>query len=102
MDSSYKKIIPHLSYKDKQDLWDIAVGLNRVDNLTQSEEFYKLAQEEIEGKKNYEEVRKNLHAYYKNQPNAPEKEADLVATRITEFLASGGGMSLNRLFKIYS
>lgn len=95
MDSSYKKIIPHLSYKDKQDLWDIAVGLNRVDNLTQSEEFYKLAQEEIEGKKNYEEVRKNLHAYYKNQPNAPEKEADLVATRITEFLASGGGMSLN-------
>lgn len=39
MDSSYKKIIPHLSYKDKQDLWDIAVGLNRVDNLTQSEEF---------------------------------------------------------------
>lgn len=95
MDNSYKKIIPHLSCQEKQDLWDIAVGLNKVDNLTQSEEFYKLAKEQVEGKKTYEEVRKNLHVYYQKNSAAPEKEADLAATRMTEFLAAGGGMSLN-------
>lgn len=95
MDNSYKKIENNYSPEEKQTLWDIAVGLNKVDNLTQSDKFYFLASEEVQGKKNYEQVREELKSYYKNNKTNDQEEADFVAVRMTEFLASSGGMKLN-------
>lgn len=64
MDITYKKIEHTDPKEEKQSIWDMAVGLNKVDNLEQSEQFYKLASEQVEGKKTYQEVESAIKKYY--------------------------------------
>lgn len=78
---------------EKQDLWKIAIGLNKVDNLTQSEYFYVLMD-------NYEKmnlfmIREFLLFHHWINKNKEEREADLVALNIMEYLSSSDKVKLD-------
>ena len=75
----------------KQQQWEMAIGLQRVDNLKPSKYLEKLLEENIIGKLSLEQVKKELRTYYiekekKNEVNKSELECDFVSTRIVELL----------------
>lgn len=75
----------------KQLQWDMAIGLQEVDNLKPSKYLEKLLEENIEGNLTIEEVEKELREYYiekenKNAINHSELECDFVSARIVELL----------------
>ena len=75
----------------KQSQWDMAIGLQEVDNLKPSKYLEKLLQENVTGEKTIYEVEKELKEYYtekekNNDINHNELECDLVSTRIVELL----------------
>ena len=75
----------------KQLQWDMAIGLQRVDNLTPSKYLEELLEENVTGEMTIEEVEKELREYYiekekKNEINHNELECDFVSTRIVELL----------------
>ena len=75
----------------KQLQWDMAIGLQEVDNLKPSKYLEKLLEENVEGNLTIEEVEKELKEYYtekenKNELNKNELECDFVSTRIVELL----------------
>ena len=76
----------------KQLQWDMAIGLQKVDNLEPSSYLEKLMDENISGKLTVEDIEKGLIAYYeakgkKQEINYNELECDFVATRIVELLS---------------
>ena len=71
--------------------WDMAIGLQEVDNLKPSKYLEKLLEENVEGNLTIEEVKKELKEYYiekenKNEINHNELECDFVSARIVELL----------------
>ena len=93
LDSSINDYIETETPKNyvKQIEWDMAIGLQEVDNLKPSKYLEKLIQENITGKKTIYEVEKELKEYYtekekNNDVNNNEFECDLVSTRIVELL----------------
>ena len=75
----------------KQQEWDMAIGLQEVDNLKPSKYLEKLLAKNIEGNLTMEEVEKELREYYiekenKNEINHNELECDFVSARIVELL----------------
>lgn len=75
----------------KQLQWDMAIGLQQVDNLKPSKYLEKLLEENVEGNLTIEEVEKELREYYiekenKNEINNNELECDFVSVRIVELL----------------
>lgn len=79
-------------YKTKsyihQTEWDMAIGLQEVDNLKPSKYLLELKDKYIAGKVNIKEVEQELKEYYSNEKNINEKEleCDFVSTRIVELL----------------
>ena len=74
-----------------QQEWDIAIGLQEVDNLKPSKYLEKLLQENVMGKKTIYEVEEELKRYYVEKDKSDEIvwdefECDLVSTRIVELL----------------
>lgn len=86
----YEKIGETEDCKERQLNWNIAFGLQAVDNLTPSKYMVNLATENITGKKSYETVEKEIKEYYeksnKEEINKNEKEADEVSLRIVKIL----------------
>ena len=75
----------------KQLQWDMAIGLQKVDNLKPSKYLEKLSKQNIEGNLTIEKVEKELREYYiekenKNEINYNELECDFVSIRIVELL----------------
>ena len=75
----------------KQLQWDMAIGLQEVDNLKPSKQLEKLLEENVVGKMTLNEVKQELKTYYvekekKNEVNHSELECDFVSTRIVELL----------------
>lgn len=75
----------------KQLQWDMAIGLQEVDNLKPSKYLEKLLEENVTGEMTIEEVEKELREYYnekesKNELNHNELECDFASTRIVELL----------------
>lgn len=75
----------------KQLQWDMAIGLQEVDNLKPSKYLEKLLEEEVEDNLTIEELEKELKKYYiekenKNEINHSELECDFVSARIVELL----------------
>ena len=75
----------------KQLQWDMAIGLQEVDNLKPSKYLEKIVKENVEGTLTIEEVEKELKEYYiekenKNEINQNELECDFVSARIVELL----------------
>ena len=93
LDSSINDYIETETPKNyvKQLEWDMAIGLQEVDNLKPSKYLEKLLQENVTGEKTIYEVEKELKEYYvekekNNEVNHNELECDLVSTRIVELL----------------
>ena len=74
--------------KQKQENWNVAFGLQAVDNLVPSKYMVSLAKENIIGNKSYETVEQDLKNYYQNEKhiNYDEKQADEVSLRIVKIL----------------
>ena len=75
----------------KQLQWDMAIGLQEVDNLKPSKYLEKLVSDNVEGNLTVEEVEKELREYYfekenKNEIDHNELECDFVSVRIVELL----------------
>ena len=76
----------------KQLQWEMAIGLQKVDNLEPSSYLEKLMDENISGKLTVEDIEKGLRSYYeekgkKQEINYNELECDFVVTRIVELLS---------------
>ncbi|MDR3241092.1 MAG: Fic family protein [Lactobacillaceae bacterium] len=73
----------------KQQNWEIGFGLQAADHLTPSKYLVELSKDNIEGKKDYQEIEKEIHKYYaEKQEDKRTMEADVSAIRISEILAS--------------
>lgn len=75
----------------KQLQWDMAIGLQEVDNLKPSKYLEKLLDENVTGEITIKEVENSLREYYiekekKNEIDNTELECDFVSTRIVELL----------------
>ena len=76
----------------KQEYWDTAIGLNKVDNLEPSKYLIELSQQNINGKLKYNEVENLLKTYYENGKDINdvkirnEKECDIVSLKIAQLL----------------
>ena len=75
----------------KQLEWDMAIGLQEVDNLKPSKYLEKLLQENVSGNLTIKQVEEELREYYiekdkKQELNHNELECDFVSTRIVELL----------------
>lgn len=77
----------------KQLQWDMAIGLQEVDNLKPSKYLEKLLKENVEGNLTIEEVEEELREYYNEKKYYDNKyfkngelECDFVSTRIVELL----------------
>lgn len=90
MDTTYDPILDNDAPVIKQRYWDVAFGLQAVDNLKPSEYVKNLADEHIRGEKTYAEVTSLTARYYENPAADPdEKEADEVAEAIYDILHDG-------------
>jgi len=83
----------HNAY-DKQYIkqcWDMAIGLQAVDDLSPSGYLYELADKNIEGRLTNQEIEQLLYRKYENETSEDQlerkKEADLVANRIVGLLS---------------
>ncbi len=75
----------------KQLEWDMAIGLQEVDNLKPSKYLEKLLEENVSGNLTIKQVEEELRKYYiekdkKQELNHNELECDFVSTRIVELL----------------
>ncbi len=75
----------------KQLQWDMAIGLQEVDNLKPSKYLEKLLQENVNGNLTIKQVKNELEEYYiekeqKQDVDYNELECDFVSTRIVELL----------------
>lgn len=75
----------------KQLQWDMAIGLQEVDNLKPSKYLEKLLEENVSGNLTIKQVQNELREYYiekdkKQELNQNELECDFVSTRIVELL----------------
>lgn len=93
LDSSINDYIETETPKNyvKQMEWDMAIGLQRVDNLKPSKYLEGLLQENVTGEKTIYEVEYELKQYYeekdkRDQIVREEFECDLVSTRIVQLL----------------
>jgi len=92
LDSStnkYEKIVN--TDNNKQKNWDMAIGLQTVDNLKPSKYLEKLLKENVTGEITIDEVKENLRSYYvekgtNNIIDSNELECDFVSTRMVELL----------------
>ena len=93
LDSSMNNYIEHITPDSyiKQLRWDMAIGLQEVDNLKPSKYLENLLKENVLGNKTIYEVEKELKEYYidkdiKDKNIQEEYECDLVSTRIVQLL----------------
>ena len=85
---SYDVAENELPYQIKLALWQTAFGLQKVDGLSPSEYMVELAYENIEGKKGYDAIYREISDYHlKEHVDANTVEADIVSLRIAELLA---------------
>lgn len=88
--NEYKNIYYSKDYA-KQLQWDMAIGLQEVDNLKPSKYLEQMSAKNISGELTIEEVEENLKNYYvekekQNSIDYRELECDFVSMRIVELL----------------
>ena len=91
--------------KLKQIYWNIAFGLQDIDNLKPSEYMIELATENIHGIKSYNDVENEIKAYYdkisEKNKNLNEQEADLVSVRLVQLLSDKSFRFDYNTYRIY-
>lgn len=93
LDSSINEYIEEVKPSNyiKKSQWEMAIGLQEVDNLKPSKHLESLVNNNITGKMTLLEVEQSLKKYYlekdsNNDINANELECDFVSARIVELL----------------
>lgn len=91
LDSSTLEYVEQVKREEyiRQTNWNMAIGLQQVDNLKPSKYLENLASLNVSGNKTIEEVKEELREYYVTQGekiNNNEMECDFVATKIVELL----------------
>lgn len=85
------KINNNNSSEYKRKAWDMAIGLQAVDDLKPSEYLYELAKKNISGQLTNEEIESLLYKKYDNESLEDKlerkNEADIVANRIAYLLS---------------
>lgn len=75
----------------KSEIWETAIGLQKVDGLTPSEYLVENARQHIDGDITIEEVKQRLQSYYEAKPvndlSDRTEEADKVSAHIAEILS---------------
>jgi len=96
MDNEYKKLD-----QDKANLskyWDVAIGLQKVDNLEPSSYLYELKDKNIKGVLTNKEIEDLLYKKYENETEEEianrKKECDIVVNRMAEILSERGSFRL--------
>ena len=85
---TYDPVLDNAPESDKRAYWEVAFGLQAVDNIKPSEYVQKLAEDHIRGEKTYYEVKEATSSYYENPHHNPsEREADEVSEAIYEILS---------------
>ena len=73
-----------------KEIWDAAIGLQKVDGLSVSEYFLDLVKDNIKGNITIDEVEEKIESYYeavdKRKIEDSSREADLVSKRISRLL----------------
>ena len=87
MEATYDRVDDNRNPEEKRAYWEVAFGLQAVDNLKPSAYVRKLADEHIRGEKTYAQVAEATSAYYEHHFDASEKEADKVSEAIYAILA---------------
>lgn len=82
---SYERIRESSDRKYKTSIWDAAIGLQAVDGLKASEYLRNLAEDNISGRKSYDEISRELKKEYGTN-KSKQQEADTVALRIAILL----------------
>jgi len=93
LDSSKIDYVEDIKPKEyiREQEWNMAIGLQEVDNLKPSKYLEKLVNDNIKNELTIEEVEEDLRKYYvekeqKNEVNENEMECDFVSTRIVALL----------------
>lgn len=75
-------------YKTSKDYWEIGKGLQAVDNLKTSKYLDVLIEDNLTGRKSYDQVENEIREYHlsNKEEHHGETEADLSATRIAKLL----------------
>lgn len=90
MNPTYDPVLDNDTPENKQRYWEVAFGLQAVDNLEPSHYVQSLAEEHIRGERTYAEVTALTAKYYENPAaDADEREADEVAEAIYDILHDG-------------
>lgn len=97
------EVVPESNDREyKKSIWDAAIGLQAVDGLKPSKYLRKLADENIAGKKTYEEIDEDLQKEY-GTSKSRQQEADVVSLRIAGMLEfTEFNMNVNFLLIIHS
>lgn len=106
LDSSINDYIEIKTPKNyaKQLQWDMAIGLQEVDNLKPTKYLEKLLQENVTGNKTIYEVENELKKYYVEKDKTDktireEFECDLVSTRIVQLLEYDISLEKNKNYE---
>ena len=88
--SEYHISNPEHNKEYRQELWDMATGLQAVDDLTPSDYLYQLASQHVDGRLTNDQIEALLYKKYENEtPEDKEnrkRESDLVSNRMVKLL----------------
>lgn len=87
--TTYDHVLDDATSSEKRAYWDVAFGLQKVDNLTPSAYVQELAKKHIKGEKSYATVVEDTTKYYENPARHEDRtyEADVVAEAICAILS---------------
>lgn len=82
-------------HKSRSDVWNTAIGLQKVDGLVPSQYLIDAANLNIEGKISLDQVREMVESYYQEKDSRKtsvdrQEEADKVSSRIAELISTNG------------
>ena len=96
MESSYKKL--NNDVERITEYWNIAIGLQKVDDLEPSKYLYELKEKNEKNVLTHKEIEELLYKKYENETEEEKqqrkKECDIVTNRMVEILSSKGGFRL--------
>ncbi|MCL2883654.1 MAG: cell filamentation protein, partial [Coriobacteriia bacterium] len=87
-DSEYQELLPNSDLQKRQEYWDVAKGLQKVDGLQTSDYLETVIRDTIDGKYGTAQAASIVESYYKESPaaDAATREADIVSARIAAYL----------------
>ncbi len=91
-DRPYDVLPDESTPQQRQAVWDVGAGLQRIDGLEPTPVAYKLMAEQVAGRVGYEQVVAELDRYHAASPSRDPRshEADVAAVRIAQIVAEPG------------